>query len=748
MIALYSVKLEPEMRKTPTYWLSAGLIAVCLLPWYAVQGGFFSFEWLLSDFGSKESASALGQVLFHGKWWLLAAVLPLIALAVLLSRKQAPQVLAKSMVIVAALGIFAIVVQAFSIGRTGPEFFVGLLSQGPAAEGQTGFGAGAMVVLVSLLFVLTSGISGMGKGRGDIFVVGLIGLIIALVGTFVFFPVSRILVQAFETDDGYSLSQFLGNYFDPEMWSLSCLTLSGHCGPIWNTLFLGIMVGAGTTALGLAFALIATRTQFRAKFLLRVLSILPIVTPPFVIGLALILLFGRAGLVSNVLYDYFDIEKSRWLYGFTGLFIAQMLSFTPIAFLVLIGIVEGVSPSMEEASQTLNGSRWQTFRHVTFPLIRPGLANTFILGFIESAADFGNPLVLGGNYGVLSTEISYAIIGAVTSPEKAATVAIMLLTLTLSAFMVQRLWLGKKSYATVTGKADSGQHSSLNPVLRFFCYATALPWAAFSAVVYSMIIFGSFVKLWGYDNTFTLAHYIKAFGIEFDNGIHWNGVAWDSYFTTLRIASIAAPLTALVGLATAYLLVRQRFAGKALFEFSTMLSFAIPGTVIGVSYIMAFNVPPIELTGTGIILIIVFVFRNMPVGVRGGIAAMSQLDKSLDEASITLGANSFTTVRKVILPLIGPAILAALAYSFVRAITSVSAVIFLVSAEHNMATSFIVGSVENGDFGLAIAYCAVLIVTMLLAIMIMQLVIGKRKLRRENRVQSQSKLHKLQARDA
>lgn len=214
-----------------------------------------------------------------------------------------------------------------------------------------------------------------------------------------------------------------------------------------------------------------------------------------------------------------------------------------------------------------------------------------------------------------------------------------------------------------------------------------------------------------------------------------SGVAWDSYFTTLTISSVAAPLTALVGLSTAYLLVRQKFVGKDAFEFSTMLSFAIPGTVIGVSYIMAFNFPPIELTGTSIILIIVFVFRNMPVGVRGGIAAMSQLDKSLDEASITLGANSLTTVRRVILPLIGPAILAALTYSFVRAITSVSAVIFLVSAKHNMATSFIVGRVENGEFGLAIAYSAVLIITMLATILLLQFLIAKRRLRRSDRVQ-------------
>jgi iron(III) transport system permease protein len=165
-----------------------------------------------------------------------------------------------------------------------------------------------------------------------------------------------------------------------------------------------------------------------------------------------------------------------------------------------------------------------------------------------------------------------------------------------------------------------------------------------------------------------------------------------------------------------------------------MLSFAIPGTVIGVSYILAFNVPPIELTGTGVILVICFIFRNMPVGVRAGIASMAQLDKSLDEASLTLGASSFTTVRRVILPLLRPAIVAALAYSFVRAMTAISAVIFLVSANYNMATAYIIGRVENGDYGLAIAYSSVLILVMLLAITLVQLSIGEVRLRRRRDV--------------
>lgn len=714
------------MTRTARLWSLVGLAGFILLPWYMVPGGFLSFGWMADPAG--EGASGLTSVL-EGRFWLAGPGLALLAALAAGSLLKDAQARAKAWVICGIAGLALLAAQGLLILGTGPR----LAMLGDAA--QPGMGLGAFVTALALLFVTTTGISARGQGRGDAFVTGLVGLIVALVGVFVFYPMAFILIRAFELKGGagFGVSEFLPRFLSSETWSLACLA-GGWCGPAINSLALALATGLGTTLLGLSFALIFTRTDFAAKKLLRVLTILPIITPPFVIGLALILLFGRAGTITEFLHWAFGMEKTRWLYGFWGVWLAQMLSFTPIAFLVLIGVVEGISPSMEEASQTLDADRWQTFRRVSLPLMRPGLANAFLLGFIESLADFGNPLVLGGNFNVLSTEIYFAIVGTVADPAKAAILSMILLAMTLGAFLVQRRWLGRKSYATVTGKADNGQHASLNPGLKWACYATALPWAAFTLVLYALIVFGSFVKLWGYNHSFTLAHYKQAFAISFRNGVHFTGAAWDSYFSTLGIAAISAPLTAMVGLATAYLLVRQKFAGKDAFEFSTMLSFAIPGTVIGVAYVMAFNFPPIELTGTAIILILVFVFRNMPVGVRGGIAAMSQLDKSLDEASIMLGANSFTTLRRVILPLLGPAILAAITYSFVRAITSVSAVIFLVSARHNMATSFIVGRVENNEFGIAIAYSTVLIVTMLAAILALQAVIGRRRLRRSDRV--------------
>jgi iron(III) transport system permease protein len=364
--------------------------------------------------------------------------------------------------------------------------------------------------------------------------------------------------------------------------------------------------------------------------------------------------------------------------------------------------------------------------------MRPGIANAFLLGFIESLADFGNPLVLGGQYEVLSTQIYFAIVGAQGDSGMAAVLAIVLLLFTLSAFYAQRRWLGKKSYATITGKGDSGVHVRLPKRVAWGAYLTALPFVVMSLIVYGMILFGGFVETWGYKHNFTLKHYIAEFSLYWSEeyGLIWEGAAWNSFWITLQISVISAPLTAGLGLLIAYILVRHRFWGKDIFEFLTMLSFAVPGTVIGVGYILAFNVPPIEITGTGVILVVCFIFRNMPTGIRAGIAAMSQLDPSLDEASLTLGARSFTTLRRILLPLLRPALMAALVFGFVRAMTAISAVIFLVSADYDMATSYILGRVEFGDYGLAIAYSSVLIIVMLCAIALIQFAVGKREIGR------------------
>jgi len=704
--------MRDGLRRWALVWSVVGGAAFALLPWYATPDGVgIGRIWLLAP-GVAFLASLAAVLLDLQSRLGRRGAGP--ATACRADYRDHRATLGRRLLVLGGAGFVYIVVQGFAIDR------------------QPGMGLGAALVSTSLLMLFSLGLAARGLFKGDAFVAGAVVVVAVLVGLFTFYPVARILLSAVQESDGaLSMRALVERLFAAKIWRLDCVTGGRSCGVGWNTLLLAVLTATTTTTLGLAFALVVTRTGFKAKRLLRVLTVLPIITPPFVIGLGLILIFGRSGLVNQLMEWAFTVAPSRWIYGLPGVWLAQTLAFTPVAFLVLIGVVEGVSPSLEEASQTLRAGRWHTFGRVSLPLMRPGLANAFLVGFIESIADFGNPIVLGGNFGVLSTEVFFSIVGAQLDQGRAAALGVLLLALALAAFFVQRRVVGPTVYTTISGKGDSGRPAPLPPLVRRLAFGVALPWATLTLTIYAMALAGGFVETWGRDYRPTLRHYAKAFSIEWGGGgIIWSGSAWRSFWTTLELASIAAPLTAALGILTAYLLVRQRFVGRAVFEFATMLSFAIPGTVIGVSYILAYNVPPVELTGTALILIVCFVFRNMPVGLRAGVAAMSQIDGSLDEASRTLGGKSFVTLRRVILPLLRPAVVAALVYSFVRAMTTVSAVIFLVSADYDMATTYIIHRVLNGDYGVAIAYSSVLIVLMLGAIGLIQLLVGERKLRR------------------
>ncbi len=711
-------------------WALLGLTAFALLPWYFPQNTTL-LRAMGGAFGGAESASGLVQGLQHGRPWLWGSAAGL--LIALLGWWQTPGrgqghwLLAGSV-----LGLAALLGSGFSIGATGWSIASFIPWFGELPTGQQGIGLGGALVLVALLMLLGAGLARLGYFRGDFFVAGAIVFCAALLLLFVALPVGKSLIGAFLTEDGvFSFGALAERLAHERVWGLSCVVGGNRCGVAWNTLFLALITATGTTALGTLIALYAERGNRKLTKPLNVLALLPIITPPFVVGLGLILLFGRAGLVNQFLEYAFGITPTRWFYGLFGVWLAQMFAFTPIAFMIMRGVVQGISPSMEEAAQTLRASPIKTFTTVTLPLMKPGLANAFLVGFIESIADFGNPIVVGGQYAVLSTDIFFAIVGAQYDQGRAASLALILTAFALIVFFIQQKVLGKTSFTTVSGKGDAGMAATLPRQIRRLCLAVAGPWLAFTVVVYLFAFMGGFVQTWGRDYTPTLKHFITAFDLQWgEHGLVWAGTAWNSLFTTIKLAAIAAPICSAIGLLISWLLARTQFAGQKLFEFGALLAFAIPGTVLGVSYILAFNVPPFELTGTGLIIVLCFVFRNLPVGVRAGTASFKQLDKSLDEASTMLRASTATTLRRVVLPLLKPALVAALVYSFVRSMTTVSAVIFLVTAENELATTYIIGRVGNGDYGVALAYCTVLIVLMSMATALIQFLVGERKLGR------------------
>ncbi|MDX7985957.1 iron ABC transporter permease [Xenorhabdus sp. 12] len=590
-----------------------------------------------------------------------------------------------------------------------------------AALAGRGLGYSTIILFIALGAIITLALSRLDWLGGDSFVIGSLVSIIALVGVFILFPSIAIFIPMFTDESG----QFAPFEF------LSILRQSHILKIITNSVLLSVSVGLGCTFFGLILAIYTARIAKRSAIIGRIFSILPIVTPPFVVGLGVTLMMGRSGYITEFLSIWFGLTNTNWLYGFTGIWLAQVLAFTPMAFMILDGAIKTIHPSLEEASYTLRANRYQTFFYVFMPLLKPALANAFLIVIVQSLADFSNPLVLGGNFDVLATQIYFYITGSQLDYQAASTLGASLLIFSLLIFCIQYLWIGKRSYVTVSGKSYRGDVQPLPMSLVWIVCSILFIWVIFNILLYGSIFYGSFTVNWGVDYTLTLDNFITLFGQGMNDG------AWPSLLDTLLYAGIAAPITAIFGLLIAYIMVRQQFRGKKVIEFTTMLCFAVPGTVAGISYLLAFNDAPFYLTGTAFIIIISMTMRNVPVGIRAGIAGLGQIDKSLDEASLSLRAGSMRTILNILLPLLRPALLSALIYSFVRAITTVSAIVFLVTPDTRVATAYILNRVEDGEYGLAIAYGSILIVVMLAVIFLFDYLVGEARTSRSRAKNSQ-----------
>ena len=386
--------------------------------------------------------------------------MPLILLACapsLLGRRAEGQLL----VACGAAAIAWVFLQGWAIGLPGTVWSIAAPFVGADAT-QPALGWGATFLLAGAVGLLAAGLAARGRFGGDAFVAFLVTGSAALLLMFVFAPLLTILSAAAVEDGEIAPGAMVGRLTAPEAWSLACVTSSLGCGVVWNTLALATLTGVLSTLLGLAFALLAARANLRLSGAFRALAILPLITPPFVVSLSLIVLFGRTGMVTEALSALLGIPRSRWIYGMPGVLIAQLLAFTPIAFMLLEGAVRQIAPSLEEAASTMGARRFTVFRTVTWPLLRPGLAAAFLLGFVESLSDFGNPLVLGGDFDVLATRIFFAIAGARHDPGRAAALALLLLGLTFGAFALQTAWLGKRRYVAeseVHALSGDGMHA-------------------------------------------------------------------------------------------------------------------------------------------------------------------------------------------------------------------------------------------------------------------------------------------------
>ena len=694
---------------------------------------------------------------------------------------------------------------------------------------------------------------------------------------FVVFPLYKSIVGGFISKEGaFDLTYFM-RYFDD------------YYGPglrqaFLDTMLMGLLTATSGTLVGFIFAYAVVRCNIPGKKFVHWLALVPTVSPPFALALSMILLFGRNGLITGKILGITWVKGMNDVYGLDGLVIVQTITFFSVSYLMLKAMLERLNPAMEEAAASLGAGRFHLFRTITLPLLIPGIAGSFLLLFVESLADLGNPLFIAGNKTVLSAQIFLAVIGEYNY-QKASALSLVLIIPTLIIFLVQRYYVNRRTYISVTGKPAGSQIMEKDPVIRLIVNGITYLIIAFIILLYATIIYGSFSTAWGVDFTPTLKHWTMTVtrGVE-------------AILDTTFLSALATPIAAILGMVMAWLVVRKKFTGKDALDFTSNLGGAVPGTILGIGFVMAFNKPPLALAivvyaimalffaqvvgkkahekviilvvgtiagvllarlearamyfylggmyllmamlmlisqrkvvpslvaglvgvyvmstnfanaiakpiatysrslergfwsnaifqfsdflkvlvqptdallaivlvfagvflmqsirksgfrlaigvlglavpcalsftgvpfamvGGAYIIMAAFIVRSLPASVRSGVAALQQIDPSIEEASNILGADAQYTFRKVTLPLILPALLAGLIFSFTRHMTSLSAIIFLVSAKWRIVTASILSEWEQGGVSIAAAYSTVIIVFVLIAIFVLNLLVNK-----------------------
>ena len=480
-----------------------------------------------------------------------------------------------------------------------------------------------------------------------------------------------------------------------------------------NTLVLGFITGGIATLIGFIFAYVDMYTKTRFSPMFRVISVLPIVSPPFVLSLSAIMLFGKRGLITRHLFGIMDANIN----GLHGIVLVQVLTFFPVCYLMLKGLLLNIDPSLEESARDMGASRWKVFSTVTLPLLLPGIGNAFLVTFIEAVADFANPQMIGGDYRTLAEMVynEYALQG---DPRVPAAMSVVMLLITIVLFTMEKYWLERKSVATLSGKASRPRQpiedrSVVLPLVSF-CLLISL----FVIGMYALIPLGAMFRQWGRKFDLVTTHFEKVF----ERGMQ---PFWDS----MRLSLIAAFITSFMSMIIAYLVVKRKFIGRSIIEFVTMFAMAVPGTVLGIALLRGyitgiFNSGHLVLAGSGAILVIAFVVRSLPVGTRSGVAALRQIDKSIEESAYDMGADSGKVFTSVTLPLIKDSFLSGLVTTFARSITATSAVIFLISPAFKLITPQIMTVVDRGEYSEACAYATMLMIIVYGAIALMNLLLS------------------------
>ncbi len=468
-----------------------------------------------------------------------------------------------------------------------------------------------------------------------------------------------------------------------------------------NSLVLGVVSTSLIIPIAFCYAYLGLKGPKIISRPVKILGLLPLIAPPFIFALALILIGGRQGILTKFLHLPFN------LYGWPGIIIAQTITFLPLGYLMIQNVLRSLGSSLEEAAIDMGAGSFEVLRKITIPLAAPGILKAALLVFILSLADFGNPMLIGGGVSFLATDAYLLWIGE-NNLEMAAVFCVFLVLPSLTIFLIHEYLLKGREYTTIGGKPQQDEERKIAPNILYPMLAIIVPVSLLILLNFGVIFRGAFTKIIMIDNSFTLEHFNTVNGIR-------------SLITSVRFAFGAAMIAPIIGVTLSYLLVRKRIPFKKVIESSALLGFAVPGTVMGIGYILFFNSPPLVLTGTFAIMILNEAFRNISVSLEAGISKLHQMDVSIEEAAIDMGANAFRVYTRIIFPIISSAFVAGFIYTFMVGMIAVSAVIFLISPGNNLVALYILAVAETGFLGMASALSVMLIAVVLTCLGVLSL---------------------------
>jgi len=518
-----------------------------------------------------------------------------------------------------------------------------------------------------------------------------------LLAFFLLYPILAVLLKSVRDPSGFTLNYYRV-FFKADYYYQS----------LYNTLLLGAINTVVCVVIGFCMAYMTTRGPWLLRKPLKIISLIPLIAPPYLFALSLIIMFGRNGLVTRAL------DLPWQLYGFTGVVISQSLAFIPLAYMMIEGTLMSLNPNLEESAYDMGATEATILRTITIPLLAPGLLKAALLIFVMTIAEFGNAAILGGRTPFLAPD-TYTVITGESDFNMGSVLSVVLIAPCIIIFVVHNYLLEGKKFTTIGGKPVASEPRKITPlVLVPFVIITTVAAGAILAC-FGVVFAASFYKILGVTKDLVWSNYL-----DFTSN--------QAIYNSIRVSFVAAAIGAILGVLIAYVIVRGKFFGRAVIEIISLSGFALPGTVLGIGYLLAFSTPPLKLTGGIMILALNCVFRFIAVGVEAGISKLHQIHIEIEEASADLGASFLTTFYKIVLPIMFPAFIAGFLYTFMTAIVSLSAVVFLVSPGFDLAAVKIFDAAVYGEIGIASATTMKLVLIVMLCMLVLDFITKKTRL--------------------